>query len=130
MRFTRTLQTTAAALLCLASASAFAQAASAPAATPGIDKRQEMQEKRIDQGQASGQLTRRESRRLDHQQARINQAESTAKADGTVTRAERKRLHAMQGHASKRIGHQKHDGQQRRMPPSGPGTGAQTAPGG
>ena len=132
MKFTRTLQGTAAALLCLASATAFAQAAANPAATPGIDKRQEMQEKRIDQGQASGQLTPRESRKLDHQQARINRAESTAKADGTVTRAERKRLHKLQNHASHSIKRQKHDRQHRAgaMPPSGPGTGVNRAPGG
>jgi hypothetical protein len=132
MKLTTTLTT---ALLCLASAGAWAQAASAPAGTPGIDKRQQAQEQRIDQGQASGQLTRREAHRLDHQQARINQAETAAKADGQVTRGERKRLHAMQDHAGKSIHHQKHDRQHRPgarsgMPPSGPGTGALSAPGG
>lgn len=127
--------TFAAALLCLTCAGAWAQAAAAPAATPGIDQRQQTQEQRIDQGQASGQLTRRESRKLDHQQARINRTESAAKADGVVTPGERKHLHALQNHASKSIHHQKHDAQKqpgakRVMPPSGPGTGANTSPGG
>lgn len=124
-----------AALLCLASAGAWAQAASAPAGTAGIDKRQQAEEQRIGQGQASGQLTRREAHRLERQQARINQAEGAAKADGQVTRGERKRLHAMQGQAGKNIHRQKHDRQHRQgarsgMPPSGPGTGASNAPGG
>jgi len=140
MKLLRTLTATAvAAVLGLASAAVFAQAASAPAATPGIDKRQLRQEQRTEQGQASGALTTRENRRLEHQQARIERAEDKAKADGTVTAGERKRLHGMQDHASKRIHRQKHDAQtqgghqhngQRRMPPSGPGTGPSAAPGG
>ncbi|MBX3603781.1 MAG: hypothetical protein KF788_00840 [Piscinibacter sp.] len=97
--------------LAVAAAGAFAQAASSPAATPGIDQRQANQEKRIDKGIASGALTKRETHRLERQQTAINRAEDKAKADGTVTRAERKRLHKMQNHASKSIHHQKHDAQ-------------------
>ena len=53
----------AAAILSLAGVAAFAQnAASAPGTdTPRIDQRQANQEKRIDQGIASGQLNKRES---------------------------------------------------------------------
>ena len=119
-------------LLSLAVASgAFAQTAAPanPAATPGIDARQARQEQRIDQGVASGQLNKRETRRLDREQGAINRAENKAKADGTVTAQERKRLHHMQGHASKDISRQKHDAQ-KRMPPSGPGTGPSVSPGG
>jgi len=106
------LKTTLAAFtLSLVSAASFAQAASAPAATPGIDKRQANQEQRIDQGVASGQLTRRETHRLERQQSAINKAEDKAKADGTVTAQERKKLHGMQDRASKGIHHQKHDAQ-------------------
>jgi hypothetical protein len=90
---------------------AFAQAASSPAATPGIDKRQANQEKRIDQGVASGQLNKRETRRLERQQAAINKAEDKAKADGTVTKAERRRLHKAQDQTSRNIHRQKHDAQ-------------------
>jgi hypothetical protein len=106
---TRTL--IAAAVLALGSATVFAQAASAPAATPRVDQRQANQEKRIDQGIASGALNKRETVRLEKEQAHINRAENRAKADGTVTKAERARLHKMQNHASKDIHHQKHDGQ-------------------
>jgi hypothetical protein len=108
------LKTTLAAFtLSLVSAAAFAQAASAPAATPGIDKRQANQEQRIDQGVASGQLTKREAHRLEREQNAVNRAEGKAKADGTVTAQERKQLHRMQDHASKDIRHQKHDAQHR-----------------
>jgi hypothetical protein len=108
------IKTTLATLtLSLLSATAFAQAASAPAATPGIDRRQANQEQRIDQGVASGQLTRREAHRLEHRQNAINRAEGQAKADGTVTAQERKQLHRMQDRASQGIHHQKHDAQHR-----------------
>ena len=103
--------------------------AATPAATPGIDARQARQEQRIDQGVASGQLNKRETRRLDREQGAINRVENKAKADGTVTAQERKRLHHMQDHASKDISRQKHDAQ-KRMPPTGPGTGPSASPGG
>ena len=97
--------------LALASIGAFAQAASAPAATPRIDQRQANQEKRVDQGIASGELNKRETRRLEKEQVAVNRAEDKAKADGTVTKKERTRLHKMQNHASRDIYRQKHDAQ-------------------
>jgi hypothetical protein len=100
-----------AATLALAAVGAFAQAASGPAATPRVDQRQANQEKRIDQGIASGALNKRETRRLEKEQIAVNRAEDKAKADGTVTKAERRRLHKMQNHASKDIYQQKHDAQ-------------------
>jgi opacity protein-like surface antigen len=116
------LMTTLATLtLSLASAAAFAQAASSPAGTPGIDKRQARQEQRIDQGVASGQLNKRETHRLEREQAAINRTENKAKADGTVTPQERKKIHLMQDRASKDIHHQKHDAQHK------PGAGASGA---
>jgi hypothetical protein len=98
--------------LSLASVATWAQAAApAPAATPRVDQRQANQEQRIEQGVASGQLTPRETLRLEREQKRVAVAEQKAKADGTVTAAERKKLHHMQDHASKDIRHQKHDRQ-------------------
>jgi hypothetical protein len=87
--------------------SAFAQAE-----TPGIDQRQGNQEKRIDQGIASGQLTQREANRLNNQQGHINKMEDQAKADGVVTKKERKKMAKSQDRASRRIARQKHDAQQ------------------
>ncbi len=105
---------TAVATLALASLSGAAQAQTAgPAATPRVDQRQAQQERRIDQGVASGQLTRREAGRLEGQQARINRAEDRAKADGKVTAGERRHLTHMQNRASRHIKREKHDAQRR-----------------
>jgi hypothetical protein len=112
----------AAAALTLASALAFAQTASpaSPAATPRVDARQANQEKRIEQGVASGQLTARETLRVEREQKHIAVVESKAKADGTVTPQERKRLHKMQNAASKDIHQQKHDAQTAATPAAKP----------
>ena len=93
--------------VCVAS-SAFAQAE-----TPGIDQRQGNQEKRIDQGIASGQLNEREANRLSNQQEHINKMEDKAKADGVVTKKERTKIAKSQDRAPRRIARQKHDAQQR-----------------
>jgi len=100
-----------AATLAALSATAFAQAPAAVGvgATPGVDRREANQDKRIEQGKASGELSPRELRRLNREQKVIDRAETNAKADGTVTVAERKKLHRMQNHASRDIKRQKHD---------------------
>jgi tellurite resistance protein len=98
-------------VITLLSASAFAQAPATTSTTPQVDSRQAHQEKRIEQGVASGQLTPRETLRLEREQKHVAVAEAKAKADGTVTAAERKHLHKMQNAASKDIRHQKHDAQ-------------------
>lgn len=85
----------------------------AQAETPKIDQRQGNQEKRIDQGIASGQLNEREANRLNNQQEHINKMEDKAKSDGVVTKKERKKLVKSQDRASRRIARQKHDAQQR-----------------
>jgi hypothetical protein len=101
--------------LAVATLGAAAQPAApaAAASTPRIDQRQANQERRIDQGVASGQLTRREAHRLEHQQGAIQRAENRARADGTVTARERARLTHMQDHASANIARQRHDAQRR-----------------
>jgi hypothetical protein len=81
--------------------------------TPRIDKRPMNQERRIDQGIASGELTKREAARLDRGQDRVDNLENNAKADGTVTRRERARIHHAQNVESRRIYRQKHDAQNR-----------------
>ena len=95
--------------LAIASIGAFAQAASP--VTPRVDQREANQQKRIDAGVASGQLTARETNRLDKQQGRIALVEANDKADGKVTGKERRQLHRMQDRASKNIRAQKHDAQ-------------------
>jgi hypothetical protein len=81
--------------------------------TPGVDARQERQQNRIAEGIASGQLTPRETARLERGEARIDRMEQKAKADGVVTPKERARLGAAQNHESRAIARQKHDAQRR-----------------
>jgi len=88
-------------------------AATAQTATPNIDQRQANQEKRIDQGVASGALNKREANRMKKQQTRIDGLENRAKADGTVTKRERAKIAKTQSNTSKRIYRQKHDAQVR-----------------
>lgn len=103
--------------LAVASVGAFAQTAApataASTATPRVDQRQANQDRRIDRGIASGQLTRPEARRLERQQGAVNRAEDRARADGAVTAQERARLHRMQNQTSANIARQRHDAQRR-----------------
>lgn len=79
------------------------------AGTPRIDQRQIDQERRIEQGEASGELTTREANRLEHQQTRIERQEANAKADGVVTNTERARLTHQQNKADRAIARKKHN---------------------
>lgn len=79
--------------------------------TPRIDKRQELQQKRIDQGVQSGQLTEKEARRLEKGQARVQKKEDKAMADGKMTAKERRRIEHAQDQQSKKIYREKHDNQ-------------------
>jgi polyhydroxyalkanoate synthesis regulator phasin len=89
----------------------------APATTPSdvrgarIDQRQANQDKRIDQGVKSGQLTQREAARLDKGQAHVNKMENKALADGKITKQEGRRIEHAQDVQSARIYRQKHDKQ-------------------
>ena len=92
--------------------SAFAQAptpAKDPAATPGIDKRQVNQQKRIGAGVSSGQLTSKEATHLEKRETKLQNDKQKAKADGVVTKQERKHLQHEASNNSKAIAKQKHD---------------------
>ena len=84
------------------------QIASAGTNGPGIDKKQHQQQHRIWQGINSGQLTAKETYRLEKQQARIHKQERRFKADGNLTRVERAKLNRKLHHSSKSIYKQKH----------------------
>jgi hypothetical protein len=103
-------QCLSAATLSLASIASFAQAAPTPV-TPRVDQRDAHQDARIRNGVASGDLTARETYRLEKEQAAVHRAEANAKADGKVTARERARLHRLQNRASKDIHAQRHDAQ-------------------
>ena len=81
------------------------------AAPPGVEKRQADQERRINQGVQSGQLTSQEAARLEKGQNKIDRMEDKAMSDGTVTRQERKRLQQQQDVQSRQIHREKHDRQ-------------------
>lgn len=104
-------------LLALAGLGAFA--VQAQAVTLGerqaarVDKRQDRQDTRIDQGVASGELTRPEQARMEVQQARIGRMENRIEADGKVTGKEALRLERKQDQASRSIARNKHDRQDR-----------------
>jgi Skp family chaperone for outer membrane proteins len=109
------LQTLIAALALTIGAASFAQTttpvpvAQDATATPNLDKRVINQQKRIDQGTASGQLTAKETNRLDKRQAKLATDEAKAKSDGKVTRTERKKLQREANRDSQAIHKQKHD---------------------
>ena len=71
------------------------------------------QEKRIEQGVQSGQLTNREVGKLEGGQARVDRREARAGADGHVGRAEERGIQTAENRQSRRIFNQKHDGQKR-----------------
>lgn len=107
---------TVVAIVCLAMmafATSSAQATNPPGRkTPGIDAREKAQKERIKEGIKSGELTRREVRRLAAEQKKIWVDE--AKSDGKVTKRERAKLGKELNKASRDIARQKHDRQKRK----------------
>lgn len=80
----------------------------------GINDRQRDQQQRIRQGVRSGELTRREARRLEGEQARIYRNEARARhSGGEFTARERLRIQRQLNHSSRDIYRQKHDRQDR-----------------
>jgi hypothetical protein len=77
--------------------------------TPGINKRQRNQQRRISQGIKSGSLTAGEAARLEKREAKIQHDKQAAKADGKVTPAERRKLNREENRASKKIYQLKHN---------------------
>src|SRR6185436_5868896 len=84
--------------------------------TPVVDQRQSNQERRIEQGKASGALTPKEAQRLEKGQDHVQKVEDKAKADGKVTKKEKAHLHHAQEKQSHKIAKQKHDAQ--KAPPA------------
>lgn len=77
--------------------------------TPLVDKRQQKQKKRIVNGVKSGELTKKETKKLAKQQANIRKIERKAKKDGTVTLKEKARIQKAQNRASKNIRRKKNN---------------------
>lgn len=79
------------------------------AANAQTNVRQENQEKRTENGVQSGELTSREQKRIEHQQANVQRLENKAKKDGVVTNKEQARINAAQNRASRNIARKKHN---------------------
>ncbi len=84
--------------------------------TPGahdwnIHQRKVDQQDRIANGVRSGQLTPRETSRLEHQEAGINREERGMRAEdnGHLTAQDRRTIHAQQNQESRRIYRDKHN---------------------
>lgn len=88
---------------------AVAPALAASTDDPVIQKREANQQKRIEQGVKSGELTPKEAGRLEAREAKIKQDEERMKADGKLTKKERARLTKEQNKASKKIYEKKHN---------------------
>lgn len=83
------------------------------AGTPVLDERQDNQNARIKQGVKSGELTKKEARKLAKGQKQLREMERKAKADGTVTKKERAHLQHKANVESGKIYRNKHDDQDR-----------------
>jgi hypothetical protein len=73
--------------------------------------RERQQQERIGQGVQSGELTAKETQRLEKEQGKIEADRQKALADGKMTKKERAKLHKEQDRASHHIYQQKHDAQ-------------------
>ena len=83
-----------------------------PLAEAGVIKsREARQQKRIAEGVESGQLTAKETAKLERQQGKIEADREKALADGKMTRKETAKLTREQNRASRRIYKEKHDAQ-------------------
>jgi ribosomal protein S2 len=84
-----------------------------PAFAGRINKRRENQQDRIAQGVASGQLTPRETVRLEKNEVRLNGEIADMREDngGTLTKKDRVIVNRQQNKLSRQIYAQKHDGQ-------------------
>lgn len=89
-------------------------ALAATSADARINQRQGREQGRIYHGVQSGQLTARETYRLEREQAHIARYEAASRADGGgLSWRERYRIERMQDRASRDIYRQRHDGQSR-----------------
>ena len=78
-----------------------------------VDRRERRQQERIAEGVQSGQLTPRETARLERKEARIDREIKRDRAanGGTLTAAERRKINREQNRVSRQIYREKHDAQ-------------------
>jgi hypothetical protein len=95
-------------------AALLAVAVATPTLAAEIDRREARQQERIGQGVQSGELTPRETVRLERKEARIHREirRDRAANGGTLTPAEKARVNRQEDRVSRQIYRQKHDAQQ------------------
>ena len=78
-----------------------------------VDRRERRQQERIAEGVQSGELTPRETARLERKEARIDREIKRDRAanGGTLTPAERRKINREQNRVSRQIYREKHDAQ-------------------
>ena len=78
-----------------------------------VDRRERRQQERIAEGVKSGELTPRETARLERKEARIHReiARDRAANGGQLTPAERRQINRQQNRVSRQIYREKHDAQ-------------------
>ena len=81
----------------------------ADVAADRIDARQANQADRIAQGEASGELTKKEAKRLKKRQKHVENLEAAVEEDGKVTKREKVRVEAAQDRNSAAIARKKHN---------------------
>ena len=91
------------------SGAVLAQTPTPTPSTPVIDQRAANQEKRIANGQASGQLTNKEAANLEKREVKLNNDIAKAKSDGTVTAKEKAKLTHEENKDSRKIHRKKHN---------------------
>lgn len=84
------------------------------ALTSQVKKREVRQQKRINQGVRSGELTKKETLKIEAAEAKLHKEIKDDRQDGPgLTPKERAKINKKQKKLSKRIYKQKHDGQKR-----------------
>ena len=83
--------------------------ASAQTNSPGVNKRQKNQQKRIYNGVNNGSISGKEYKVLQTQQIKTQRAKKRAKSDGNVSPKERANLHKRQNKNNRTIFRAKHN---------------------
>jgi Ni/Co efflux regulator RcnB len=95
----------------VAAAAVLTIASAVPAAAQSVDQREQHQEQRIRQGEASGQLTPAESRRLRFLEMRLHRTEARMRwrNGGQLSPSQRRRLQQEENRESAAINRLKHN---------------------
>ena len=100
----------AAAALAFLAVGSYAQTAPAGSASaPVLNKRENVQQQRIDKAEGSGALTSKEQNTLDKREQHISNMETKAQSDGTVTGQERRQVRRAENRTSRSIHRKAHN---------------------